>query len=232
MFVNLNILSLLWIHVVAKSNIKNGYYSLHDQLANHPSHDHQQKTTHVVLQHHCPHPPCSLMMISSCLKWAYHQKLLWFEKGIPQLIYKCAWAGIKRYWWCDRFNIDLNEMGSIDWKVFVKATKKMSVVHHETCGRNLGYRKKYVKMTTTWNKSMPKQTPWARNTRNFQHRSGCTMHLVGKDNINGDGRCIKRICKWFQETGNRRTGEQENRRTGEQENRRDWNSLRRFEMHQ
>ena len=45
-----------------------------------------------------------------------------FEK---QLIYHCTKTDIKWYW-CERFDIDLDRMRSIDWKVFSKTTSEMS----------------------------------------------------------------------------------------------------------
>ena len=44
-----------------------------------------------------------------------------FEK---QLIYHCTKTDIKWYW-CDRFDIDLDRMQSIDWKVFIKTSTEM-----------------------------------------------------------------------------------------------------------
>ena len=44
-----------------------------------------------------------------------------------QLIYHCTKVGIKCHW-CNCFEINLNKMGSIDWKVCIKTTKDMSAV--------------------------------------------------------------------------------------------------------
>ena len=46
-----------------------------------------------------------------------------FEK---QIIYHCTKEAIKQYW-CERFAIDRDNWDSIDWKVFVRATKEMSI---------------------------------------------------------------------------------------------------------